>query len=318
MAWGFHTSGCGSPTPSKFMQDYSGAIVKVNEDGTANLIVALADPGTGNQQVLAQIVAEELGIKYEDVTVPDSNTDVAPYNCMQHGSRSTYVVGGVVKAAAAEAKKTLLKWAARMLEASVDDLEVKDQKVCVKGSPQKAVTVAEVATYADSKTQQLGTIMGCYSGRALACPPHFAAYFIEVGVDMETGEIRVANAVGGADVGVVISPDGAEAQIGGGLHMGLGYALTEKFLIDKATGKVLNPFPVDYKILTAADMPDLEIFFADTVEPTGPFGAKGLGEAAINPVAAAVANAIYNATGGRIKELPITPEKILAALKKER
>jgi xanthine dehydrogenase molybdenum-binding subunit len=314
---GFHTSGAGTRDRTSGILETTGAIVVFNDNGTATLNVALTERGTGNVSALAQIAAEELGIKYEDVIVlSEPATDCAPYNYMDHASRSVYAVGGIVKAAAADAKKKLLEWAAEMLKVSVDDLEVKGGQIFVNGSPK--TTVAEVTKWANSPIVQLGTIIGSHSGRPIACPPSFVTYFIEVMVDTETGETKVVKAVAGADVGTVINPDGLEAQLGGGLHMGLGYALTEELCIDEVTGKILNSTPTDYKMLTSADMPELKTFFADTVEPTGPFGAKGVGEAAFNPVASAVANAIYNATGIRFRELPITPEKILRAIKEKK
>ena len=138
--------------------------------------------------------------------------------------------------------------------------------------------------------------------------------FVEVEVDTQTGHVKILRAITGADVGTPINRNGVEGQIAGGLHMGLGFALLEDTRFDKNTGRLLNPNFRDYKTLTSLDMPQIEMIIADTFEPSGPFGAKGVGEGATNPVAAAVANAIYNAVGVRIKDLPISVEKILKVL----
>jgi CO/xanthine dehydrogenase Mo-binding subunit len=162
-----------------------------------------------------------------------------------------------------------------------------------------------------------GTAVGSASVRAPACPPHFTVVFVEVDVDTVTGEVKLVRAITGADVGTPISGHGLRGQMIGGLHMGLGYALTECIHIDPIDGRVLNPNFTDYKFISPVDMPQVETIVADTHEPTGPFGAKGIGEGVTNPVASAVANAIYNAIGVRIYSLPMTPEKILWALKTE-
>ena len=315
MARAFHTSGCGSPNPESEVIEYSGAIVKFNQDGTANVVTALVDMGTGNLTGLAQIVAEELGIRFEDVIVSEADTDVAPYDVVTHASRSIYVAGGVARVAAAHAKKVMLEMAARLLEARVEDLEVKDRIVNVKGAPQKTLNVSQVT--ATAHTRQWGTIMGEASFRATTCPPHFTVKFVEVEVDMETGEVKVDRVVAGADVGQPINPTLIEGQLHGGIQQGIGYALMENIYIDTVTGQPLNLDYLNYKMLTARDSPSkVEVFLAKSLEATGPFGAKGIGESSINDVAAAVANAIYNATGVRITELPITSEKILREIKK--
>ena len=162
-----------------------------------------------------------------------------------------------------------------------------------------------------------GALQGRHRFGLNACPPHFTVCFVEVEVDTQTGQVKVLRAVTGADVGTPINLNSVEGQIAGGLHMGLGYALLEDTRFDGKTGKALNPNFHDYKTLTALDMPPIEKMIADTFEPTGPFGAKGVGEGATNPVAAAVANAVYNAIGVRVKDLPISVEKVLKGLKEK-
>lgn len=316
VARGFHTSGAGSPKPSKFILDYSGAMVKVNEDGTAVLINAAADTGGGSLSAHAAMVAEELGLNYEDVIVYMGNTNMTLFDVPTHASRGTYGAGSAVKKASEKVKQTLLNWASEMLEASGETLLAEKGKIFVLGNPDRWVTVREVVETAQASGW--GSAAGEASIRPNACPPHFTVCFVEVEVDIRTGQVKVLRAVTGADVGTPINLNSVEGQIVGGLHMGLGFALLEDTRFDGKTGKILNPNFRDFKTLTALDMPSIEKMVADTFEPTGPFGAKGVGEGATNPVAAAVANAIYNAVGVRIKDLPITIEKILRALKEKK
>lgn len=315
MAWGFHTSGAGSKMPESDIFDYSGAIVKLDEDGGVHVITALADVGSGNLSMIAQVVAEELGVRLEDVIVSDVDTDTSPYDVVTHASRSVYVAGAVAKTAASHAKKRMLEMAAQMLEAAPEALEVRDRNIYVKGAAGKSVTVAQVAQTA--QIRQWGTIIGEASFRATTCAPHFTVKFVEVEVDIETGEVKVQRVVAGADVGQPINPISVEGQLHGGMQQGIGYALMENIYIDPTSGTPLNLDYLNYKMPTARDMPSqIDVFLAETREPTGPFGAKGIGESATNDAATAVANAIYNATGLRMKELPITSEKILRAIKK--
>ena len=315
MALGFHTSGAGSPEPSKFILDYSGAVVKMNDDGTAVLINAAADSGGGSLSSHAAIVAEELGLRYEDVIVYMGDTNMTPFDVPTHASRATYGAGRAVKKAAEAVKRVLMKWASDMLEAPVQELAARDGKIFVAGNPQKGLTIKELIQTAQSRGW--GSATGESSVRPDACPPHFTSCFAEVEVDTQTGQVKVLRAVQGADVGTPINLLSVEGQIIGGLHMGLGYALTEDTCFDANTGEALNPTFRDYKILTSLDMPETELIIADEFEPTGPFGAKGVGEGATNPVAAAVANAVYNAVGVRIKDLPITAEKVVMAIKEK-
>jgi xanthine dehydrogenase molybdenum-binding subunit len=199
------------------------------------------------------------------------------------------------------------------------DEEAGQGVIYVEGVPGKRVTIGEVA-----KTAHLndwGTIAAVDSHRQVNCPPSFIAHFIEVEVNTETGVIKPTRAVLCSDAGQVINPDLAEGQLYGGLYRGLGYALLEDTQHDEETGELTNKgLFTDLKMLTADDMPkveDIQTYFTDTEEPTGPFGAKGIGEAALNPTAAAVANAVYHAVGIRFTEIPITPEKVLRALKEK-
>ncbi len=318
MACGFHTTGASSAATGKAsvaILDYSGAIVKMNEDGTANLTIAAADFGTGNLTAIAAMVAEELGIRYEDVIVTKADTDTTLYEQWIHASRSVYSVGTAAKAASRNAKKTILDWAAKMLSVPADQLEANDRRIYPKAAPSEGVSIGEVLLYAQS--QDWGTAIGTASLAAPACPPHFVVTFVEVDVDTMTGEVKVVRAIHGADAGTPIIPSAVRGQLIGGLQMGIGYALTENVIYDPSDGHVRNPNFTDYKLLTSLDMPQVETLLADTWEPSGPFGAKGLGEGCTNPVAPAVYDAVYNAIGVRIYTMPMTPEKVLEAMREK-
>ena len=186
--------------------------------------------------------------------------------------------------------------------------------------PEKNITIAEVAQTA--MNNDWGTAIAVKSIRMVNCPPAFTNYFVEVEVDMETGHVKITKVVAGSDAGVVINPSLARGQLHGGFYRGAGMALLEDTDYDRKTGKLTNKgMLVDYKMLGAEDLPDPEDFkviFADTYEPTGPLGAKGIGEAALNPVPAAVASAVQNATGIWFTKLPILPEDILMEVNKNR
>jgi CO/xanthine dehydrogenase Mo-binding subunit len=312
MASGFHTSGCGSAEPNTYMLDFSGAIVKMNEDGTACLTLAAADFGSGNITSITAIVAEELGIRYEDVIVTEADTENSLYEHWVHASRSVYSIGSAAKAASFTAKQVILDWASMVLDVPSSEIEIKDRRVFYRKDPSVETGIREVLEYGQSRF--LGTAIGTASYRATSCPPHFVSTFVEVDVDTRTGEVKVKRVFLGGDVGTPIIPGIVRGQLIGGLHMGLGYALTENVVYDPDDGHVLNPHFRDYKLLTPLDMPEVETFLADTYEPTGPFGAKGVGEGSTNTVAPAVYNAVYNAVGVRIRTMPLTPEKILKAL----
>jgi CO/xanthine dehydrogenase Mo-binding subunit len=312
MACGFHTSGAGSEQPASYISDYSGATVKMNEDGTANLILAAADFGSGNLTAIATMVAEELGILYEDVIVSRTDTDTSMYEFWIHASRSVYSTGEAGRQAAEKTKNIFLEWASQMLKIPVKDLTSGNRKIYKKSDPAGAVPIREVLEWAQSLN--MGTAIGSASYRATACPPHFVVTFLVVDVDTLTGEVKIVKAVHGADVGTPINPEAVRGQLCGGLHMGLGFALTENVVYDADDGHVLNPGFTDYRLLTPVDMPEIETFLVESTEPTGPFGAKGVGEGSANPVAPAVYNAVSAAIGARVFTMPLTPEKVLAAI----
>jgi CO/xanthine dehydrogenase Mo-binding subunit len=315
MGRAFHTSGCGQANEVSDILEYAGSIIKINEDGTANLTTALVDMGTGNLQGHAQIVAEVLGLRAEDVIVTATDTDSSPYDVVTHASRSTYVSGMVAKQAAEKVRTIVCEMAGRILDADPADIELVGGRARVVADRAREVSIEEVARTAQMR--QWGTIIAEASKRAVTTASHFTCKFVEVSVDTETGHITVDRVVAGSDVGQVINPVLVEGQIHGGAAQAFGYALLEEIRIDQETGRPLNADYLNYKILTSRDAcRDFEVFFADTHEDTGPFGAKGIGESANNDGASAVANAVANAIGVHITDLPITPEKVLRALGK--
>ena len=305
--------------------DGSSAVIKVNEDGKVFIWSGEGEIGQGTMTVLCQIAAEELGVPYEDVGVSRADTDLTTYCLGAFGSRLTYIAGNAVKDAAANVKVQILETAGELLEASPEDLEIRDGRVSVKGAPEgRSVTVAEVArarlfrrggqpivasgSFDPDSILQDATRYGNESGAY-----NFGAQMAEVEVDPETSQVKLLNFASVADCGTVVNPVAAEGQQEGAIAQGIGYAMTEGLLVED--GRPLNPNFSDYKLPCTLDMPPLKVAFADSYEPTGPFGAKGLGELGLDPTAAVIANAIYDACGVRITQLPITAEKIHRALR---
>jgi len=317
---GFHTSSAGAPVPSTVV-DHGGAMLKINEDGTLDYITALMDQGGGTLTAHAKIIAEELGVPLQNVNVVVSDTQTTVYDVCTHASRGVYAGGGAAHKVARQVKKKLLEYAAKVLDAYPHALKIRPDEeqgqgiIYAEGVEGKEITVGEVASIARHKNW--GTVAAVESLRQGSCPPHFTGYFVEVEVDTETGLVKPLRVVAGADIGTVINPTLAAGQIHGGFVKGWSMVTLEDTPYEPETGELMNRgFITDYKTPSSPDTPKLDdfvVFFADTYEPTGPFGAKGIGEGALNPVAGAVANAIYNAIGVRFYELPITPSKILEA-----
>jgi len=314
LATASHTSG-GYPG----LLEHSNALIKLNEDGSANLIVHPGAAGTGILGTLSQIAAEGLGVCAEDIHVVTGDTDITMFDLGSHASRSTYVIGNAVLMAARQAKSQLLEYAAKVLKVSPTELDIRDRRIYVKGNPEKSISVAEVTQNAMySFDGGCANISGKCSWEPKSSAPPTAAYFTEVEVDTETGKLTVLKFVTAVDSGKAINPMTVEGQTEGGIAQGIGYALTEDYVINQHTGVVeTNNFDT-YRIPSINEIPETEIVIIEEPEPTGPFGAKGTGELSAVGVAPAIANAVYDAVGIRIKELPITPQKILAALGKRR
>jgi len=296
--------------------EHSSAFIKLNEDGTANLTIHPGSPGTHIWGTLSQIAAEELGIRAEDIFVVSGDTDCTMFDLGSHASRSTYVTGNAVRMAAREAKGQLLERAAKKLGVLPDNLDIVDRRIYVKEAPEKSVTVAEIAF--DSIYNFRGeclAIAGKSSWESRWNSPCTTAFFAEVEVDTETGAVTLLKALSAVDGGRAINPMTVEGQAEGGIGFGVGFGLTENFVVNQDTGVVESDNFTTYKIQGTLDMPETEIVLVEELDPRGPYGAKGMAEPALAGMAPAIANAIYDAVGVRITEAPVTPEKILNALK---
>jgi xanthine dehydrogenase molybdenum-binding subunit len=283
------------------------------------------DHGGGTMDAHVKIIGEELEIPHYMVNIVRADTGTTVYDVCTHASRGIYSGGGAALKVAGQVKEKIRQAAARSLDAYAHALRFKwdpDKEqgvIYAQGVEEREITFKELAY--EMRHKNLGTIAAVDSYRQPACPPHFTGYFVEVEIDTWTGKVRLVKVIAGADVGTVINPKMAMGQIHGGFAQGWGMTVNEDTEYNPVNGVLLNHgFMSDYKIPTPLDLPGLEdfyVFFADTYEPTGPFGAKGLGEGALNPVAGAIANAIQNALGVRFFKLPITKDMILAKLKEK-
>ena len=296
------------------IKEQGNAIVKLNEDGTAVLMTGTAGLGTGAHTALAQIVAEELGLNFEDVHVVHGDTDVVPWDIGAFASHTTYMGGRASQMAAAEVKRQLLARAAELLESPPDRL-----RVC--GGLISAVDSARSITVHDAVAARKGVPAAQFVGTATYHPTKsysFAAHFVQVQVDTETGQISVLQVVPVHEIGKVIHPAAAAGQIEGGIQQGIGHTLYEDYQIDLKTGRSLNANFVDYKMPLAMDMPPIRTVILETApDPGGPFGAKGVGEDPIIAIGPAIANAVFDAIGVRFRHYPIKPEQVLQALQQQ-
>ncbi len=291
--------------------DLAGATIKVNEDGSFNLLIGATDLGTGSDTILGQMAAEVLSVSLDDIVVYSSDTDFTPFDVGAYASSTTYVSGTAVVRAAEKVRERLREVAGELMRVEARKLVLEDGEFRTPGGA--SLTVKEVALksfYGDTKQQ----ISETASFLNLDCPPPFGACFAEVEVDLDTGMVRVTDIASAIDVGRAINPDLVEGQIVGCAAMGIGYALTEEMLFSPE-GRTLNASLLDYKIATSLDLPDIKGFIVETIEPSGPFGVKSVGEVSMDPIAPAIANAVFNATGVRVRDLPLTPEKVLKALR---
>lgn len=300
--------------------EHSSAMIKLNEDGSANLIVHPGSPGTGIWGTLSQIAAEELGIRIEDIHIVTGDTDITMFDVGSHASRSTYVTGNAVLFAARQVKEQLINRAAKKFGVPTTELEIKNRIIYVKGKQEKNISIAELVRDAIfGLDDPCINISGSCSWEPNSSPSPNAAFFTEVEVDIETGEVKIIKFITAIDSGRAINPITVEGQAEGSIAQGIGFTLTEDWIINPNTGKVETDNFDTYKIISTADIPEIEIVLEEKPEPTGPYGAKGAGEQCLAGVAPAIANAIYDAIGVRINELPISPEKILKNLdEKER
>jgi CO/xanthine dehydrogenase Mo-binding subunit len=308
--------------------DYSSAIVRLNEDGTVVVSIGAPDVGQGCRTVLAQIAAQELGVRYEDVLLDLPDTDRSPVDLYgANATRITYVTGNAVKAAAAEAKEQILMGASEKWGIPKQDILIVQGEVFKMGDtdplgPLQGL-IAEMhrpigrTIIGHGSYHTNGFEMDLETGQANVVDFFiFGTHIAEVEVDPETGSVKVLNIWAAHDVGRAINPSNVEGQIEGGVQMGLGFGLMEEIV--RKNGDTLNPSFLDYKIPIAPDMPNIKPIIVEVPEPLGPFGARGIGEATTIPTAAAIANAVFNATGVQFKELPLTPERVLEGLKSKK
>jgi CO/xanthine dehydrogenase Mo-binding subunit len=288
------------------------AQIMMNEDGSFHLQVGGVDIGTGADTAFIQIAAEVLGCDEKDIVIKSSDTDVTPFDYGAYASSTTYISGAAVKKAAEDAKERILDWGSRMLNEPVDVLDTEDGAV-VSEETGNSVTLEDVgyeAAYGDEEREH---ILGKGSHSTEESPPPFAAQFVDVTVNSETGEFEVNKMAVAVDCGVAINPGMAEGQVEGANHMSYEMATREGITVDDEGRAEVTDFE-GYDFPTAADSPPIESILVETHEPTGPFGAKSVAEVPTNTVPPALSNAIREAVGVRITEMPVTAEKIAAAL----
>ncbi|MCL5959074.1 MAG: xanthine dehydrogenase family protein molybdopterin-binding subunit [Chloroflexi bacterium] len=300
-------------------------ILKLNDDGSAVLLTGMADIGCAQHMVLSQMVGEVLGLEAHEVGVVGGDSEVTPYDTGPGGSRGTTRVGHAAIFAAQDVRRQLLALAASRLEANADDLEIENKRVYVKGSPDRALSFA--ALVQSALASPAGVIVGTgaveraewQSEHAryekLSSEAIFCTHAALVEVDTETGKVSVLKYAVAQDLGFALNPLSAEGQLHGAVAFGLGYALSEEIIVKE--GRVANPHFVDYHVPAADICPDVKTIIVEQPTAIGPFGARGLGEAPVGAVAPAIANAVYDAVGVRIRDLPLTPEKVLKALKEK-
>jgi xanthine dehydrogenase molybdenum-binding subunit len=306
-----------------YRSDGCGAIVKLDDFGRVSLMTGASEIGQGSETVLAMVVAETLGIPLDRIDVLNSDTAVKPWDVGAHASRTTFIAGNAARLAAEKLRDQLLAMAADELEAPAERLRIADGWIFVGDEPERRIAYDRAAraghlrargrtlvaeAFYDPPTEMLdkdlrGNVSATYG---------FAAQAAVLDVETATGRIRVRRVVSAHDVGRALNPLAAEGQIHGGIHMGLGYALSERLVVQE--GQVLTASFMDYAVLKADDMPELVVRLVESDESEGPFGAKGLGESGVIPVSAAIANAVKAAIGVRFTELPITPAAVHAAL----
>jgi CO/xanthine dehydrogenase Mo-binding subunit len=303
--------------------DMGSANLELQDGGFFTLLVGATDLGTGSDTVLAQIAAEELGVSADDIVVYSSDTDRTPFDVGAYASSTTYVTGNAVIQAAQRMKRLLIEKAAEKFEVSPEDVEFNGTDLWVKDGTSKiskmkddhlSITLTDLSydtTYHDGLKMRTLTTSGSFSGNV--SPPPYMAGFCEVEVDTQTGEVKVIDYVGVTDCGTPISTELARVQLEGGLLQGIGMTLSEDVRLTGKGKNRTNSF-MSYKIPARTDVQRLRVELAESYEPSGPFGAKSAGEIGIDTPLAAISNAIYNAAGVRVRSLPITPEKLLAAI----
>ena len=294
-----------------FRPGLGAATIRVNSDGTAHVLVGVTDIGTGAKSTMAIIAAEALGIPLNQIQLTNGDTDVTPYSVGESGSRTTPFTGPAVIAAAEDVRRQIFTVAASQLKVTAEELDLRDGQVFVKADPSQTIPLGRALERSGELIGRATTnpTFKDYEGKS------FAAHFAEVEVDTWTGHVKITRYVAAHDSGIIINRLPAESQIKGGVVQGVGMAFSEELLIDAVTGIPVNPNYRDAKVPTHLEAPEVEVIFIEHPDPFGPFGGKVVGEPPITPAVATIANAIFNATGKRFKELPITPDKIVRAVR---
>jgi len=291
--------------------DMGSASIKMNDDGSFNLNVGATDLGTGSDTILAQIAAEVLKVDLDKIIVLSSDTDRTPFDVGAYASSTTYVSGKAVEKCAQKIKEQILQVGSGIMECELDELILENGRV-VNTSSQKKKTLAEIATHALYSSNQF-QIQASASNVPQQSPPPFNAQFAEVEVDQQTGQLEIIKFVSAVDCGQAINPKLAEGQVEGAAVNGISYALTEEYRFS-SRGHLMTKNFKEYKIWSAADIPEMKTILVESFEKSGPFGAKSIGEIGINGPIPAIANAIYDAIGIRLYKPPFTADKIYRKL----
>lgn len=295
--------------------DMGGCSIKINDDGSFNMLIGATDLGTGADTVIGQIAAEVLGVPLEDIKVYSSDTDVTPFDTGAYASSTTYISGTAAKLAAEKVRERLKERAAKMLGvAQPCTIELRDKRAWAPDG--RSVSLQDLALES-LHLEDHEQIMDTASYVSPECPPPFGAQFAEIEIDVRTGQVTVTKLVMAVDCGVAINPVTASGQVEGGMTQALGYAHCEEYAFDES-GRMVNAELGPYKIYRADEMPETEVYLVQTMEDSGPFGAKAVAEIPMDGVAPAVRNAILNATGVTIDELPFTPERVWRKLQEAR
>ena len=290
--------------------DVGSATVKLADDGSFNLIIGAADMGTGCDTILAQMVEECMDCSVDDVAVFGADTDASPYDSGSYASSTTYITGKAVEMACAKLKTQLCGIAAGMLGCSTEEVVFENGRV-KQINTEKSVSLAEISVK-DQVNNDIAAVATASHSSPVSPPPYMVG-MVEIELDKDTGEVKILDYVAVVDCGITINPALARIQTEGGIVQGIGHTLFENITYDR-NGRPIESSFLQYKVPTRLDMGHLRVEFENSYEPTGPFGAKSIGEIVINTPAPAIAHAIYRATGVWHRELPITPEKILMSM----
>ncbi|MDD4767941.1 MAG: molybdopterin-dependent oxidoreductase, partial [Desulfotomaculaceae bacterium] len=313
-----------------FCGDYDNAYVTVQQDGSIHLASGVPDMGTGTTTSLPQLVAEVMGVGLDQVSMTFADTASTPFDIGSHASRTLYAAGTAVVAATRDARKQVLEYAADLFKVAPERLDLQDSVIFVAGQAagadctgtpvctiggveKKSITLKELAYTAHLRNKQFIGVGRIVPENA----PPWHAHFAEVEVDTELFQIRVLKVAAVHDVGKAIHPVICEGQVEGGVAMGIGYALSEEIKYDEKGRQLENSFH-KYMLATSDDMPEVDVMIVEANDPTGPFGAKGVGETGLVPTAAAIANAVYDAIGIRFTEIPMTVERVFKAMKENK